>query len=299
MASLCAGRVAIVTGAGRGLGREHALMLAAHGARVVVNDVGAGVDGSGRDDSFAAQTAAAIRAAGGEAITNGEDVSSFDGAKRMIDAALEAFGRLDVVVNNAGILRDRMLVNMTEAEWDAVIAVHLKGTFAPSRHAAAHWRELARTSGEPVNGRIINTSSTSGIYGNVGQTNYGAAKAGIAAFTIIAARELKRFGVTVNAIAPSAQTRMTEGLRAITDEQRVARDPKWVSPVVTYLASAAAQDITGRVFQAGFGRIAVLEGWRRGAEEAQVADPAEAGRLIRAMLPKVRRNSGMDGLELD
>jgi NAD(P)-dependent dehydrogenase (short-subunit alcohol dehydrogenase family) len=299
MARLCEGRVAIVTGAGRGLGREHALLLAAHGARVVVNDVGAGVDGSGHDDSFAARTVEDIRAGGGEAITNGEDVSSFDGAKRMIDAALDAFGRLDVVVNNAGILRDRMLVNMTEAEWDAVIAVHLKGTFAPSRHAAAHWRELARTSGEPVKGRIINTSSTSGIYGNVGQTNYGAAKAGIAAFTIIAARELNKFGVTVNAIAPSAQTRMTEGLRAITEAQRAARDPKWVSPVVTYLASEAAQDITGRVFQAGFGRIAVLEGWRRGAEEAQVADPLEAGRLIRAMLPKVRRNSGMDGLELD
>ena len=299
MARLCEGRVAIVTGAGRGLGREHALMLAAHGARVMVNDIGAAVDGTGHDDSFAAQTVADIRAAGGEAITNGEDVSSFEGAKRMIDAAIAKWGRLDVVVNNAGILRDRMLVNMTEAEWDAVIQVHLKGTFAPSRHAAAHWRELARTTGEPVKGRIINTSSTSGIYGNVGQTNYGAAKAGIAAFTIIAARELKKFGVTVNAISPSAQTRMTEGLRAITDEQRAARDPRWVSPVVTYLASEASQDITGRVIQAGFGRIAVCEGWRRGAEVAQVADPEEAGRLIRQMLPKVRRNAGMDGLELD
>jgi NAD(P)-dependent dehydrogenase (short-subunit alcohol dehydrogenase family) len=299
MTRLCEGRVAIVTGAGRGLGREHALMLAAHGARVMVNDVGAAVDGSGRDESFAAQTVADIRAAGGDAITNGEDVSSFEGAKRMIDAALGQWGRLDVVVNNAGILRDRMLVNMTEAEWDAVIQVHLKGTFAPSRHAAAHWRELARTTGEPVKARIINTSSTSGIYGNVGQTNYGAAKAGIAAFTVIAARELKKFGVTVNAIAPSAQTRMTEGLRALTDEQRAARDPRWVSPVVTYLASEAAQDITGRVFQAGFGRIAVLEGWRRGAEMPQVDDPLEAGRRIREMLPKVRRNVGMDGLELD
>jgi NAD(P)-dependent dehydrogenase (short-subunit alcohol dehydrogenase family) len=299
MTRLCEGRVAIVTGAGRGLGREHALMLAAHGARVVVNDLGANVDGTGRNDSFAAQTVADIRQAGGEALVNGDDVSSWAGAKNMIDQAIQAWGKLDIVVNNAGILRDRMLVNMSEEEWDAVIQVHLKGTFAPSRHAAAHWRELSRKTGEPVMGRIVNTTSTSGIYGNVGQSNYGAAKAGIAAFTIIAARELKRIGVTVNAVSPSAQTRMTEGLRAVNEEQRAMRDPKWVSPVVTYLASEAAQDITGRVIQAGVGRIAVCEGWRRGAEVAQVADPAEAGRLIREMLPKVRRNSGMDGQELD
>ena len=299
MARLCEGRVAIVTGAGRGLGREHALMLAANGAKVMVNDLGANVDGTGSDASFAAQTAAEIRKAGGEAIVNGDDVSSWAGAKNMIDQAIQAWGRLDVVVNNAGILRDRMLVNMSEAEWDAVIQVHLKGTFAPARHAAAHWRELSRTTGVPVNARIINTTSTSGIYGNVGQSNYGAAKAGIAAFTIIVARELKKFGITVNAVSPSAQTRMTEGLRVLNDEQRATRDPKWVSPVVTYLASEVAQDITGRVIQAGVGRIAVCEGWRRGAEVAQVEDPAEAGRLIRQMLPKVRKNSGMDGMELD
>ena len=299
MARLCEGRVAIVTGAGRGLGREHALMLAANGAKVMVNDLGANVDGTGSDVSFAAQTAADIRKAGGEAIVNGDDVSSWAGAKNMIDQAIHTWGRLDVVVNNAGILRDRMLVNMSEAEWDAVIQVHLKGTFAPARHAAAHWRELSRTTGVPVNARIINTTSTSGIYGNVGQSNYGAAKAGIAAFTIIVARELKKFGITVNAVSPSAQTRMTEGLRVLNDEQRATRDPKWVSPVVTYLASEAAQDITGRVIQAGVGRIAVCEGWRRGAEVAQVEDPAEAGRLIRQMLPKVRKNSGMDGMELD
>ena len=299
MARLCEGRVAIVTGAGRGLGRQHALLLAEHGARVMVNDVGANVDGTGRDASFAAQTAADIRKAGGEAIVNGDDVSSFAGAKHMIEEAIGAWGCLDVLVNNAGILRDRMLVNMSEDEWDAVIQVHLKGTFAPSRHAAAHWRELFKTTGELTRGRIINTTSTSGIYGNVGQTNYGAAKAAIAAFTVIAARELKRFGVTVNAISPSAQTRMTEGLRAVTPEQRAMRDPKWVSPVLVYLASDAAQDISGRVIQAGVGRIAVCEGWRRGAEVPQVEDPAEAGRLVREMLPKVRRNSGMDGMELD
>ena len=299
MARLCEGRVAIVTGAGRGLGREHALLLAAHGARVVVNDVGAATDGTGRDGSPAATTVADIRKAGGEAEVNADDVSSWDGAKNMIEQAIQSYGKLDILVNNAGILRDRMLVNMSEDEWDAVIRVHLKGTFAPARHAAAYWREISRTAAAPVAGRIINTTSTSGIYGNVGQTNYGAAKAGIAAFTIIAARELKRFGVTVNAISPSARTRMTEGLRALTEEQRALRDPKWVAPAVVYLASDEAQDITGRVIQAGAGRLAVCEGWRRGAEVPQVADPAEAGRLMRAMLPKVRRNSGMDGLELD
>jgi NAD(P)-dependent dehydrogenase (short-subunit alcohol dehydrogenase family) len=299
MARLCEGRVAIVTGAGRGVGREHALLLAANGARVVVNDLGANVDGTGRDESFAAQTVAEIKKEGGEAMVNGDDVSSWAGAKNMIDSAVKAYGKLDIIVNNAGILRDRMLVNMSEEEWDAVIRVHLKGTFAPSRHAAAYWREEQKKTGEPVMGRIINTTSTSGIYGNVGQTNYGAAKAGIAAFTIIAARELKRIGVTVNAISPSAQTRMTEGLRVVNDEQRAMRDPKWVSPVVTYLASELAQDITGRVIQAGVGRIAVCEGWRRGAEVPQVIDPVEAGRLLREMLPKVRKNSGMDGLELD
>jgi len=299
MARLCEGRVAIVTGAGRGLGREHALLLAKEGAKVLVNDIGAGVDGAGRDDSFAAQTVADISKAGGEAKVNGDDVSSWSGAKRMIDEAIGAWGRLDIVVNNAGILRDRMLVNMTEEEWDSVIQVHLKGTFAPARHAAAHWRELFKQTGEPTLGRIINTTSTSGIYGNIGQTNYGAAKAGIAAFTIIAARELKKFGVTVNAISPSAQTRMTENLRVLTPEERAMRDPKWVSPALVYLASKEAQDITGRVIQAGVGRIAVCEGWRRGAEVPQVDDPVEAGRLLRQMLPRVRKNSGMDGKELD
>jgi len=299
MSRLCEGRVAIVTGAGRGLGREHALLLAAHGAKVVVNDIGVGVDGTGTDASPANEVVALIRQAGGEAIANGDDVSDWNGAKAMIDAAIKAYGKLDVVINNAGILRDRMLTNMDEGEWDSVIKVHLKGTFAPSRHAAAYWRDHSKKIGGPVKGRIINTSSTSGIYGNVGQTNYGAAKAGIAAFTIIAARELRRYGVTVNAISPSAQTRMTEGLRELTAEQRALRDPKWVSPTAVYLASEEAQDITGRVIQAGFGRIAVCEGWRRGVEVKQVADPAAAGALLREMIPKARKNSGMDGLELD
>ena len=299
MRRLCEGRVAIVTGAGRGLGRQHALLLAAHGAKLVVNDIGAGVDGSGADNSPALEVVSAIKAAGGEAIVNAADVSNWQDAKAMIDQAVAAFGRLDILVNNAGILRDRMLTNMAEEEWDAVINVHLKGTFAPSRHAASYWREESKNCNAPVKGRIINTTSTSGIYGNVGQTNYGAAKAGIAAFTIIAARELRRYGVTVNAISPSAQTRMTEGLRELSLEQRAARDPKWVSPTLVYLASEEAQDITGRVIQAGVGRIAVCEGWRRGAEVRQVEDPATAGLLVREMLAQVRKKSGMDGLELD
>jgi NAD(P)-dependent dehydrogenase (short-subunit alcohol dehydrogenase family) len=299
MRRLCEGRVAIVTGAGGGLGRQHALLLAAHGAKVMVNDIGAGVDGRGVDASVAAAVVGAIKAAGGEAIANGADVSDWQGAQAMIDAAVGTFGRLDILVNNAGILRDRMLTNMAEDEWDAVIKVHLKGTFAPSRHAAAYWREESKKANAPVKGRIINTTSTSGIYGNVGQTNYGTAKAGIAAFTIIAARELRRYGVTVNAISPSAQTRMTEGLRELSADERATRDPKWVSPTVVYLASEEAQDITGRVVQAGFGRLAVCEGWRRGAEVGQVEDAASAGRLLRDMIARVRKNSGMDGLELD
>jgi NAD(P)-dependent dehydrogenase (short-subunit alcohol dehydrogenase family) len=299
MARLCEGRVAIVTGAGRGLGREHALLLAAHGAKLVVNDIGANVDGTGKDDSLAGQVVDAIKQSGGEAITDGNDVADWNGAKAMVDNAIRTYGKLDILINNAGILRDRMLTNMSEDEWDTVIKVHLKGTFAPSRHAAAYWRDESKKIAGPAKGRIINTSSTSGIYGNVGQTNYGAAKAGIASFTIIAARELRRYGVTVNAISPSAQTRMTEGLRELTPEQRASRDPKWVSPTVVYLASEEAQDITGRVIQAGFGRIAVCEGWRRGAEVGQVADPATAGALVRDMVAKVRKNSGMDGLELD
>ena len=301
MSRLCEGRVAIVTGAARGVGRQHALQLARAGAKIVVNDLGATVDGRGKNTSPAQQVTDEINAAGGEAIANGDDVSNFDGAKNMVDTAINTFGKLDIVVNNAGILRDRMLVNMTEDEWDAVIAVHLKGTFAPSRHAASYWRAMSKQNddGKPVMGRIINTSSTSGIYGNIGQTNYGAAKAGIAAFTIIAARELFRIGVTVNAISPSAYTRMTDNLREYTEEEIAVRDPSWVSPTVGYLASTEAQDITGRVIEAGAGRVAVCEGWRRGAEIGQMDDPDTLGPKIREMIGKVRKNSGMDGLELD
>src|SRR6266542_744041 len=199
------GKVAIVTGAGRGIGREHALALARAGAKIVVNDLGASLAGEGADDTPAQQVVREIEALGGEAAANGENVADFAGARRMVDAALDAFGRLDILVNNAGILRDRMLVNMEEHEWDAVLEVHLKGHFAPARHAAAHWRERSKA-GEEVRARIINTSSPSGVFGNVGQANYGAAKAGIVGFTLIAAQELQRYGVTVNAIGPTPRT---------------------------------------------------------------------------------------------
>ena len=246
---ICDGRVCIVTGAGRGIGREHALMLADHGAKVVVNDIGGEVDGSSRSTGPAQDVVDEIVAAGGEAVVNGDDISTWDGSARLVQQAVDAFGTLDVVVNNAGILRDRMLANMTEAEWDAVISVHLKGTFGPSRHAAAYWRDKVKAGGT-VDGRIINTSSPSGIYGNVGQTNYGAAKAGIAAFTVIAAKELARYGVTVNAIAPAALTRMTEnlGMGQADDMTKAMMSPRWIAPIVTWLASSESADVTGRVF---------------------------------------------------
>jgi NAD(P)-dependent dehydrogenase (short-subunit alcohol dehydrogenase family) len=296
MSKLCEGRIAVVTGAGRGIGREHALSLAAHGAKVVVNDLGGNVDGSGGDLSTAQQVVEEIKGMGGEAVANGDSVSSWEGAQRLINTAIETFGDLHVVVNNAGILRDRMLTNMTEEEWDAVINVHLKGTFAPSRWAAAYWREQAKA-GKPVDGRIINTTSVSGIYGNPGQTNYGAAKAGIAAFTNIAALELGRYGVTVNAVAPVALTRMTEGLGPApeTDEEREMRSPRWIAPIVTWLASAESKDVTGRVFEASGNLLAIAEGWVRGPRHGPVEDAAALGPVVQELLAKARVNSGMDG----
>jgi NAD(P)-dependent dehydrogenase (short-subunit alcohol dehydrogenase family) len=296
MSRLCEGRVAIVTGAGRGIGREHALSLAYHGAKVVVNDLGGNVDGSGGDLSPAQQVVEEIKAMGGEAIANGDSVSSWEGAQRLINTAVQSFGDLHVVVNNAGILRDRVLVNMTEEEWDAVINVHLKGTFAPSRWAAAYWREQSKA-GKAVSGRIINTTSVSGIYGNPGQTNYGAAKAGIAAFTNIAALELARYGVTVNAVGPVALTRMTEGLGPApeTDEEREARSPRWIAPIVTWLASEQSADVTGRVFEASGQVLAVAEGWVRGPRTNPVDDAAALGPIVADLLSKARPNSGMNG----
>jgi NAD(P)-dependent dehydrogenase (short-subunit alcohol dehydrogenase family) len=295
-AKLCDGRICVVTGAGRGIGREHALMLASHGAKVVVNDLGGDTDGTGADLSPANQTVADIRAMGGEAVVNGDDVSNWEGAQRMINLAIETFGGLDVVVNNAGILRDRMLSNMTEEEWDAVVRVHLKGTFAPSRWAASYWRDRAKA-GEPVDGRIINTTSVSGIYGNPGQTNYGAAKAGIASFTIIAAQELHRYGVTVNCVSPGALTRMTEGLASApqSEEQKAARDPRWIAPIVTWLASTESKGVTGRVFQVSGRDLAIAEGWHRGPTVAPVDDPTQLRDVVADLMARARPNANMRG----
>ncbi|HEX5615633.1 MAG TPA: SDR family oxidoreductase [Acidimicrobiia bacterium] len=292
------GRVVIVTGAGRGIGREHALAYAAEGAKVVVNDLGGNIDGSGADASPAQQVVDEIVAMGGEAVANGDNVADFDGARNLVQTAVDHFGRLDVLVNNAGILRDRMLVNMDEAEWDAVIHVHLKGTFAPTRHAAAYWREQAKA-GNPVDARIVNTSSPSGVFGNAGQTNYGAAKAGIASFTIICALELGRYGVNANAIAPVARTRMTEnlGLGGEVDPTKFdALDPANISPLVVWLGSPDAKDVTGRVFLVDGDRVSVAEGWRRGPTARKGGDrwaPAELTDVIPKLVAEAQPNSTM------
>ena len=265
MTALLEGKVAIVTGAGGGLGRAHALALAREGARVVVNDLGSSLSGDGADPSRAQSVVAEIEALGSEAVANGENVADFEGARRLVEHALDVFGRLDILVNNAGILRDRMLVNMDEAEWDAVIAVHLKGHFAPTRHAAAHWRDRAKA-GEPVRARVINTASPSGVFGNAGQSNYGAAKAGIAAFTVIAALELGRYGVTVNCIAPNARTRMTESAFELPadDGGFDPLDPANNTPIVVALCSDEAQAVTGQVFHVFGGAVNMLQPWSPG-----------------------------------
>ncbi len=261
------GRIAIITGAGRGIGREHALLFAAEGAKVVVNDLGGALDGSGDDRTPAQQVADEIVAAGGEAVANADDITDWEGGKHLIDTAVEVFGDVNVLVNNAGILRDRVLVNMSEAEWDAVVQVHLKGHFVPTRHAAAYWREQSKA-GKEVHAAVVNTSSTSGLLGNPGQANYGAAKAGIAAFTVITAEELSRYGVRVNAIAPAARTRMTEQTPGLSDIVQVPSDPsvfdKWdpanISPLVAYLATEACP-ITGRVFFVQGGQVRLFQPW--------------------------------------
>lgn len=260
------GKVVIVTGAGRGIGREEALLAAAEGASVVVNDLGGGADGSGSDAGPAQQVVDEIIAAGGAAVADTSDISSWAGAEQLVSTAVETFGRLDAVINNAGILRDRLSFNMTEEEFDSVIAVHLKGHFAVSRHAAAHWKALNKATGEPIGGSIVNTSSESGLYGNAGQANYAAAKAGIAAMTIVMARELERIGVRVNAIAPVARTRLTEAVAGEymkPDESGFDRfAPENVAAVACWLASDLAAGISGQVIKVQGGQMQLIQGWR-------------------------------------
>ena len=300
MAGLCKGRVVVVTGSGRGLGRAHALELARQGARLVVNDLGAELDGTGSSSGPAGEVVDEIRALGGGAIANGDDISEPAGAEAVIRAAIDAFGTLDVVVNNAGILRDRMLVNMTVDEWDSVVKVHLRGTFCMSQVASAYWRERSKN-GEAVDARIINTTSPTGLYGHVGQANYGAAKAGIAMFTIIAAEELDRYGVTVNAICPAARTRMTDTIRRPRAETPTdgfdAFDPANVSPLVAWLASAEAVDVTGRVFNVRGGAISIAEPWMAGAGVDKGArwESAELGPIVRDLVAQARPKVGMSG----
>ena len=294
---LCEGRVAIVTGGGRGIGREYCLLLATEGAKVVVNDLGATSIGEGANLGPAHDVVAEIKAAGGDAVTNGADISNWDEAKAMVDQAISTYGKLDVLINNAGILRDRMMVNMTEAEWDSVIKVHLKGTFAPAHHAAQHWRDRSKEAGGPINARLINTTSASGLYGNIGQSNYGAAKMGIAAFTIITARELDRYGVTVNAIAPNATTRLTENL--LKQERQQVLRPSWIAPIAVWLASERSSGVSGRVFEASGERLAIAEGWHRGPSVPAVADPNLLAPIVADLVSRARRNAGMTGEELD
>ncbi|MEU5846621.1 SDR family oxidoreductase [Saccharopolyspora shandongensis] len=299
MGGIVDGRIVIVTGAARGIGRGHALEFARQGAKVVVNDIGAEVDGTGSSTGPAGEVVDEIRAAGGEAIANGDDVADFEGAKRLVESTVEHYGDLNVLVNNAGILRDRMLFNMTEQEWDAVIRVHLKGTFAPLRHAAAYWRAKAKA-GEEVDARVINTTSSSGIYGNPGQGNYGAAKAGIAGLTVIAAREMERYGIAVNAIAPAALTRMTDGLgrqvRAPEGRFDVANADN-IAPLVVWLAGEKAKGITGRVFNVRGGSISVAEGWIAGpgVDKGERWDPAELDDVIPGLVAEARENALTNG----
>ena len=300
MAGICEGRVVVITGAGRGLGRAHALEFARQGARVVVNDIGAELDGTGSSSGPAGEVVDLIRAEGGTAIANGDDISDFDGAKRVLDAAVAEWGDVHVVVNNAGILRDRMIFNMTVEDFDAVIRVHMRGSWCMSHHAAVYWREKSKD-GTPVDARIINTTSPAGLYTSMGQTNYGPAKAGLANMTILLAAELGRYGVTVNAISPGAQTRMTETIRRpraeVPEGGFDAGDPANISPLVVWLGSTQSKDVTGRVFNVRGGSITVAEPWRAGpgADKGARWDPAELGPVVADMLAKAAPKPGPFG----
>lgn len=290
MSGILDGRVAVVTGAGRGLGRAHALELARQGARVVVNDLGTSLDGDGASTGPAQEVVDLIRGLGSDAVANGADVADVAQAGQMIHQAIDTFGRLDILVNNAGFVRDRMLVNADEDEWDAVIRVHLKGHFAPLRHAAAYWRAEAKAGRTPV-ARVVNTSSGAGLQGSIGQAAYSAAKGGIASLTLVAAAELARYGVGVNALAPSARTRMTEGpfadAMAAPPDGFDRMDPANVSPVVAWLASPECE-LTGRVVEVEGGRICLEEGWRHGpaVDQDRRWDAAEVGTAIRELVAR-------------
>jgi NAD(P)-dependent dehydrogenase (short-subunit alcohol dehydrogenase family) len=293
MSGICDGRVVIVTGAGRGIGRAHALELARQGARVVVNDIGAELDGTGGSASPAREVVDEIVAAGGQAVVNGDDVADWQGAQRLVGTALDAFGGLDAVVNNAGFVRDRMFVSGGEDEWDAVVRVHLKGHFCVSRWAATHWRDRAKA-GEAVDARIVNTSSGAGILGSIGQAAYSAAKGGIATLTLVQAAELGRYGITANALAPSARTRMTETVFAETmapPDDPDAFDPaapENISPLVAWLASAQSAHVTGRMFEIEGGQVGVADGWQHGPTVDKGArwDAAELGPVVDDLLAK-------------
>jgi len=289
MSGICAGRVVVVTGAGRGIGRAHALEFARQDALVVVNDVGAALDGAGRSLAPAEEVVEEIRAFGGSAVSNGDDVADWAGAARLVETAVEAFGGFDVLVNNAGFLRDRMLVSMSEQEWDDVIRVHLKGHFAPLRQAASYWRQQSKA-GLPVDARIINTSSGAGLLGSIGQGNYVAAKAAIAGLTVVAAAEFARYGVTVNAIAPAARTRMTE--QAFADQMAApesgfdAMAPENISPLVVWLGSDRSRHVTGRMFEVEGGMISLASGWRHGprVDRGRRWEPAELDDAVKQLL---------------
>jgi NAD(P)-dependent dehydrogenase (short-subunit alcohol dehydrogenase family) len=291
--TLLAGRTAIVTGAGRGLGRAHALMLAKHGANVLVNDLGSSAAGEGVDQTPAQEVVAEIEKLGGKAAVNTSDVSDWKAAQQMVEQAVDTFGGLDILVNNAGILRDRMLINMSEDEWDLVVKVHLKGTFAPLHHAANFWR-IRSKAGDRFDASVINTTSHSALFANIGQTNYAAAKAGIATMSIVAARELQRYGVRVNALAPRAETRMTEGLREWTPEQLERRQPEWIATLVAWLASEEAKDISGRVFEAWGNGYAVMESWQHGPRMDASRDPTTIGEEVKKICGFARPNASIN-----
>jgi len=291
VAGLCDGRVVVVTGAGRGIGRAHALAFAAEGAKVVVNDLGVSLAGEGGGLAPADEVVNEIRAAGGEAVADGSDVADFEQAGALVKAAVDAFGGLDVVVNNAGVVRDRMFVSTSEGEWDAVIHVHLKGHYAVANQACAYWRAQSKQ-GRAVDARIINTSSGAGLQGSVGQSAYSAAKAGIATLTLIQAAELGRYGITANAIAPSARTRMTEEVFADMMKKPEsgfdAMAPENVSPLVVWLGSSESKDVTGRVFELAGGKISIADGWRQGPEVDKGARwaPDEVGAAVADLCAK-------------